>query len=133
MRRLLLIRTVSIDDGTFGHCFHGDLHLVTCEPEAPRAGNKGRIPTGIYRCEWVPGEKFIGYMLRAVPGFEGVRIHSGNDELDTTGCILVGIRRGIDARNKESVLDSRRALAAFHLYMKQESFDLDIREEIAYA
>jgi hypothetical protein len=125
---VLLVRTISNVSGTFGHLVQGDFHLVTCEPEAPRSGNKGRIPAGKYSVLWEPVGRFQGYTLKGVPGFENVEIHVGNDEDDTHGCILLGMRRGISEHNKEAVLDSRVALERFNSYMKQQPFTLEIIE-----
>lgn len=62
------------------------------------------IPTGEYNVIITYSPKYKKQMplLLGVPGFEGIRIHSGNTNRDTEGCILLG-------ENKEvgKVLNSR--------------------------
>lgn len=50
------------------------------------------IPEGHYRVEVTMSPKFKRELPRLinVPHFEGILIHRGNDENDTSGCILVG-------------------------------------------
>ena len=60
--------------------------------------------------------------LLAVPGFDGILIHPGNDALDTKGCILVG-------RNtkKGKLTDSRACFQEVYRLMKEAA---DHGEEI---
>ena len=53
-------------------------------------------------------------LLENVPGFEGIRIHSGNTAADTEGCILVG--RG---KTEKTVTESRAAFNALFAKIKQ--------------
>ncbi|QOR57635.1 putative transpeptidase [uncultured phage cr130_1] len=62
------------------------------------------IPTGIYRIVISYSNRFKKLMplLLNVPGFSGIRIHTGNTEKDSLGCILVGKNKAIG-----KVLESR--------------------------
>lgn len=53
------------------------------------------IPRGRYRIVLTRSMKFkrILPLLLNVPFFEGIRIHAGNTEKDSLGCIIVGERR----------------------------------------
>ena len=57
---------------------------------------KGAIPYGWYRLTLTYSPRFERELplLHCVPGFEGIRMHAGNNHRHTAGCILVGEMSG---------------------------------------
>lgn len=55
------------------------------------------IPYGTYNVKWTYSNKFKKYMplIENVPSFAGIRIHSGNTNADTQGCVLVGENKAV--------------------------------------
>lgn len=98
-------------DGTW-FCF-------TLEDEARVDGVKINgatcIPAGEYKVVLDFSNRFNKIMphILDVPKFQGVRIHAGNTDKDTEGCILVGCERGPDA-----VWRSRDAFSALMVLLK---------------
>ena len=73
---------------------------------------KTAIPQGTYPLILDMSNRFKKIMphLLNVEGFDGVRIHSGNSEADTEGCILLGWNIGADGK---TITQSRLAVEAF--------------------
>ena len=102
---LTLYRSKSDALATLGHLFiDGVPFCVTLEdvvredPNPATPANEAKvygqtaIPAGRYKVAITWSAKFGRDMVAVldVPGFTGIRIHSGNDADDTLGCILVG-------------------------------------------
>lgn len=74
------------------------------------------IPTGTYKVTIDYSNRFQKEMPHVldVPGFEGIRIHSGNTSKDTEGCILLGTTWA----GTDFVGNSRLAFGAFFSKLK---------------
>ena len=120
---LRLIRNPSVDHVTFGTlCVDDVMECLTLEDEIrERRGvpvsewkvpGQTAIPAGRYLMRLTMSRRFrcVLPLLEDVPGFSGVRIHTGNVIDDTDGCILVG-RRTSGTRIAESRLAFRELMA----------------------
>jgi hypothetical protein len=104
--QLTLQRERSVGGATFGQLhIDGVAECLTLEdeirerPGVPVASWKiagvTAIPAGIYVVQLTMSARFgrILPLFVDVPGFAGVRIHTGNAIEETEGCVLVGRRR----------------------------------------
>ena len=122
--KLRLVRRASSENCTLGQLFvDGVETCFTCEDvvretEAPvrewKIPGSTAIPRGTYEVIINHSQRFGKELplLLNVPGFAGVRIHSGNTAEDTEGCILVGEKIGHDA-----VVESRKAFVELMMLM----------------
>ena len=113
---ITLQREPSNTQSTIGELdIDGVFECFTCEDVVRPVKIKGEtaIPAGRYQVVVTMSNRFKRDLplLLNVPGFEGVRIHTGNTAADTEGCILVGQELG-----DRSVLNSKAAFA--HLFPK---------------
>ena len=74
------------------------------------------IPYGRYEVDWTMSARFKVMMpiLLKVKGFDGIRIHKGNTEIDSLGCLLCGTR-------KKNNMITESTLATRNLYAKIET------------
>lgn len=128
---LTLMTTGRGKDSTGGELFVGSqFECFTCEDEIRDKKVRGEtaIPEGVYEIKLrTEGGMHARYSerysfhkgmlwLQGVPNFEWVYIHTGNDDDDTEGCILVGQRPTAPSPGEFGVSHSR--LAYETLYKK---------------
>lgn len=120
-----LVRERFTDKTTIGRMFvNGTFECYTLEDKdryledgGEKVYGKTAIPRGTYEIELTMSNRFkkILPLLKNVPYFTGVRIHTGNFAEDTDGCILVGTTDGDDF-----IGHSRDAFNALYEKMKDE-------------
>lgn len=81
-----------------------------------KVAGRTAIPEGRYRVTIDLSSRFKRLMphILDVPGFEGVRIHSGNTDADTDGCILLGL-----TKENDFIGNSKLAFEAFYPILQQ--------------
>lgn len=115
------------EDYTIGKLYIDDKYFAdTLEDTVRDVKIKGKtaIPEGKYLIlmTYSPRFKKIMPILVDVPGFEGVRIHSGNTAEDTEGCILVG-KNTIKGQLTSSRLYTRML---YDVIRKSENVEIEI-------
>lgn len=116
-RKTCTISMLFINDAASKECYILENVIDEIAGEAPekwkRADGRNAIPIGKYRIDWTFSPHFKCYTpeLRDVPGFTGVRIHGGNRDTDSEGCLITGTSIGADG---ESVVASDIARDALY-------------------
>ena len=133
---LLLARTTRTEESTIGvlsingvqQCYtleDVDRHLSQIDTlsqiQRVKVHGKTAIPTGRYEVALTFSNRFQQMMplLLNVPGFEGIRIHTGNKAADTEGCILLGETKGVNFIGQSKVAYTK-FLAKLKAAMKTE-------------
>lgn len=107
--KLTLKRTTFTDKSTIGELsIDGTFFCYTLEDivrNGPKVMHETAIPYGTYEVVVNMSNRFKRLMplLLGVPNFEGIRIHSGNTAAHTSGCILVGMQKGVDTITQSTI------------------------------
>lgn len=114
MMELKLTRVSEINGATIGVLmFNGMPQLVTLEDAwRDNETNISCIPEGKYKIHRVNSPRFgKTFEVKDVPERSFIRFHWGNYDTDTNGCILLGLKFGIDKR--PSIAQSQAAFKRF--------------------
>ncbi len=109
--KLKLIRDQRGADHTYGKLYINDNYFcetIEDEERAQKVMHETAIPKGTYRVILNFSNRFQQRMplLLNVPNFSGIRIHSGNTDDDSSGCVILGRTRG-RLKGQPAVLESR--------------------------
>jgi hypothetical protein len=122
--KLLLERKYLGDSYTIGHLsINGEYFCDVLEDKVRvpfiKIPKETAIPYGTYKVTITYSNKFQREMplLNDVPQYQGIRIHSGNTEVDTEGCLLVG-----ENKVKGKVINSKITFDKLYPILK-ETFD----------
>ena len=125
---LFLWRDTFTEHSSIGQLFvDGPFFCYTLEDRdragEPKVYGETCIPEGTYRVVIDESARFGRPMphILDVPGFEGIRIHSGNTDKDTLGCVLLGTTKDVDRVGGSHV--------AFDLFYPKLAAALDAGEE----
>lgn len=130
MKRALMIRSPSSDDGTFSTFSCGDFKcFMTERPWKDNKSNESCIPTGLYVCKWKKSPKFGWcYEVTNVQGRGNILIHPGNFYWHSHGCLLPAAKLGWMDGHKAGLL-SRPTVLKLNTFFNKEDFLLEIRND----
>jgi len=116
---ILIKRLHKTENSTIGELtINGRFECFTLEDREREIKIKGEtaIPKGTYKVIINQSNRFkrLLPLLIGVKNFEGVRIHPGNSNHDTEGCILVGL-----TRSKDYISKSRKAFDKLFAKMQE--------------
>lgn len=134
--RLMLYRDTFTEESTVGELsVDGEFFCYTLEDYDRKMEDGGKkeygktcIPRGTYDVVIDFSPKYNKDMphVLSVPGFEGVRIHSGNVAADSEGCILVGSTKSKDFIGNSVVTFNKLMTLMDEAYTKAVPITLEI-------
>jgi len=139
MRKVVLLRHETSDQGTFGQLLSDELERPLFTGELPDHNNEANvscIPAGEYRgmMTFSPRFKRNMYLIVPVLNRSGIRIHSANFcgsvpkwKTQLNGCISMGLKLGW-IEGQKAVLISSTAIRMFEEAMKGQPFELEITQ-----
>lgn len=121
LRRKFKGKHYTIGDLTVNGAFFCNTIEDVVRPDGVKIYGETAIPYGTYKVvmRYSPKYQKVLPLLLDVPNFTGIRIHSGNTQLDSLGCIIVG-----ENKVKGRVINSRKTmdklLKLFELHKGEE-------------
>lgn len=140
MRKVLIERFDSSDEGTFGRCFiDGEFFSFSLElPWRDNIPNFSRIPAGSYKCAhtFSPNFRKHLYEVFGVPNRTVIRIHPANFAGDRElgfrtqlhGCIALCEKIG-ELDKQRAALSSMPAVRRFESELEFQPFLLEVKDD----